>query len=102
MGVVEDFLRTTRWNLQQVQDFIPLPMTPAAAMYVTGLDYETGGAIPVARGAGERQRQRAALGSVPVKGGAGPPAPRRKHPAPGLIPGAGTPVSVSAERDASR
>ena len=62
MRVVEDYLHTSRWNLQQVQDFIPLPMTPAAAMYVTGIDYDTGDAIPVARGAGERQRQRAALG----------------------------------------
>ena len=67
MRTVEDYLRTTRWNLQQVQDFIPLPMTPAAAMYVTGTDYETGDAIQVARGAGERQKQRAALGSAPQK-----------------------------------
>jgi radical SAM superfamily enzyme YgiQ (UPF0313 family) len=74
MRVVQDFLRTTRWNLQQVQDFIPLPMTPAAAMYVTGLDYETGEPIPVARHAGERLRQRAALGPVPQKPGR-PPCP---------------------------
>jgi uncharacterized radical SAM protein YgiQ len=70
MHVVEKYLRATRWNLQQVQDFIPLPMTPAAAMYATGLDYDTGEAIPVARGAGERQRQRATLG----------PAPRQRRP----------------------
>ena len=67
MRVVEEYLHSTRWNLQQVQDFIPLPMTPAAAMYATGLDYETGEAIPVARGAGERQRQRASLGATPQK-----------------------------------
>ncbi len=67
MGVVEEYLHATRWKLQQVQDFIPLPMTPAAAMYVTGTDYETGDAIPVARGAGDRQRQRAALGPAPQK-----------------------------------
>jgi len=67
MRVVEDYLHASRWNLQQVQDFIPLPMTPAAAMYVTGIDYETGTAIPVARGAGERQRQRATLGPPPRK-----------------------------------
>ncbi len=65
MRTVESYLRSSRWSLQQVQDFIPLPMTPAAAMYVTGLDYETGAAIPVARGAGERQQQRAALGPAP-------------------------------------
>jgi len=74
MRVVEEYLHTSRWNLQQVQDFIPLPMTPAAAMYVTGLDYETGEAIPVARGAGERQRQRASLGPAPRK-------PRATRPA---------------------
>ena len=78
MRVVEDYLKTTRWNLQQVQDFIPLPMTPAAAMYLTGLDYETGGEIPVARGAGERQRQRASLGATP---GRRDPTPARR-PAP--------------------
>jgi radical SAM superfamily enzyme YgiQ (UPF0313 family) len=76
MRVVEDFLRTTRWKLRQVQDFIPLPMTPAAAMYATGLDYETGEPIPVARHAGERLRQRSALGSAPGARGRrpGPPA----------------------------
>jgi uncharacterized radical SAM protein YgiQ len=82
MRAVENYLQSTRWNLQQVQDFIPLPMTPAAAMYVTGLDYETGTPIPVARGAGERQRQRAALGAVPRsrQGSPSPPggAPPRK------------------------
>ena len=61
MGAVENYLRRSNWNPQQVQDFIPLPMTPAAAMYVTGLDYQTGEPIPVARGAGDRQKQRAAL-----------------------------------------
>jgi uncharacterized radical SAM protein YgiQ len=61
MGVVATCLRATRWNLQQVQDFIPLPMTPAAAMYATGRDYDTGELIFVARGAGARLRQRRAL-----------------------------------------
>ncbi len=57
MKTVEDFLRRERWKLQQVQDFIPLPMTPAAAMYFSGLDYETGSPIPVARGLAERRGQ---------------------------------------------
>jgi hypothetical protein len=47
--------------LQQVQDFIPLPLMPATAMYVTGLDYDTLKPIAVARGAGDRYRQRQAL-----------------------------------------
>jgi uncharacterized radical SAM protein YgiQ len=61
MGVVEKFLNKSKWNLQQVQDFIPLPLMPATAMYVTGMDYDTGKPISVARGAGDRFRQRQAL-----------------------------------------
>lgn len=72
MGMVEAFLKKENWNLQQVQDFIPLPMTAAAAMYVTGLDFETGRPIPVARNAGDRDRQRRMLRPNP----AGPRQPR--------------------------
>ena len=61
MTVVEKFLNKSKWNLQQVQDFSPLPLMPATAMYVTGLDYDTGKPITVARGAGDRYRQRQAL-----------------------------------------
>ena len=68
MGVVEEFLKNERWNLQQVQDFIPLPMTAATAMYVTGLDLHTGKPIPVARNAGERERQKRMLRPNPASG----------------------------------
>jgi radical SAM superfamily enzyme YgiQ (UPF0313 family) len=61
MTVVEKFLNKSKWNLQQVQDFIPLPLMPATAMYVSGLDYDTLQPITVARGAGDRYRQRQAL-----------------------------------------
>ncbi|HNU52962.1 MAG TPA: YgiQ family radical SAM protein [Verrucomicrobiota bacterium] len=61
MEAVGRFLRREHWNLRQVQDFIPLPMTPAAAMYATGLDYETEQPIPVVRHAGERERQKRVL-----------------------------------------
>jgi len=61
MGAVEKFLKEEKWNLQQVQDFIPLPMTGSAAMYVTGLDINTGAPIPVVRGAGDRERQKRML-----------------------------------------
>jgi uncharacterized radical SAM protein YgiQ len=61
MSVVEKFLNKSKWNLQQVQDFIPLPLMPATAMYVSGLDYDTLEPITVARGAGDRYRQRQAL-----------------------------------------
>lgn len=61
MSAVEKFLKQEKWNLQQVQDFIPLPMTGSAAMYVTGLDINTGAPIPVVRGAGDRERQKRML-----------------------------------------
>ncbi len=61
MGAVEKFLKEEKWNLQQVQDFIPLPMTGSAAMYVTGLDINTGAPIPVVKGAGDRERQKRML-----------------------------------------
>jgi len=61
MGAVEQFLKKERWNLQQVQDFIPLPMTGSAAMYVTGLDINTGKPIPVVKNAGDRERQKRML-----------------------------------------
>lgn len=57
MKTVKGYLNEERWKLRQVQDFIPLPMTPAAAMYYSGLDYETEQPIPVQRGAGERRAQ---------------------------------------------
>ncbi len=61
MKVVEDYLKREHWKLQQVQDFIPLPMTAAAAMYYTGLDYETEKPIPVTRGLSERKHQKSQL-----------------------------------------
>ena len=61
MGAVEQFLKDEKWNLQQVQDFIPLPMTGSAAMYVTELDINTGEPITVVRGAGDRERQKRML-----------------------------------------
>jgi uncharacterized radical SAM protein YgiQ len=66
MGAVEQFLKEEKWNLQQVQDFIPLPMTGSAAMYVTGLDINTGQPIPVVRGAGDRERQKRMMRPNPV------------------------------------
>jgi uncharacterized radical SAM protein YgiQ len=57
MKAVEQFVKEGEWKLQQVQDFIPLPMTPAAAVYYTGLDYETGEPVSVVRGLAERRTQ---------------------------------------------
>ena len=60
-GAVEQVLKNEKWNLQQVQDFIPLPMTGSAAMYVTELDINSEQPITVVRGAGDRLRQRRML-----------------------------------------
>ena len=56
MKVVDDFLNRHNWSPQQVQDYIPLPMTMGAAMYYTGKTPE-GEPIPVNRGLKERRPQ---------------------------------------------
>ncbi|MDD4816426.1 MAG: YgiQ family radical SAM protein [Victivallaceae bacterium] len=56
MKTVDDFLNKNNWSPQQVQDYIPLPMTMGAAMYYTGKD-SNGNAIPVNRGLKERRGQ---------------------------------------------
>jgi len=56
MQVVDDFLNQSRWSLQQVQDYIPLPMTMGAAMYYTGKAPD-GRPITVNRGLAERRPQ---------------------------------------------
>ena len=70
MAAVQAFLEHENWRPQQVQDFIPLPMTAAAAMYYTGLDYVTGEAIFVPRGLSARRRQMHCL--RPRRNGRGP------------------------------
>jgi uncharacterized radical SAM protein YgiQ len=47
--------------IRQVQDFTPLPMTPAAAMYYAGRDPFTGRPLYVARDIREKKLQRALL-----------------------------------------
>lgn len=56
MKTVDDFLEKHKWSLQQVQDYIPLPMTMGAAMYYTGKAPD-GTVIPVNRGLAERRQQ---------------------------------------------
>jgi radical SAM superfamily enzyme YgiQ (UPF0313 family) len=46
---------------EQIQDFIPLPMTLSSAIYHTGKDPFTGRAVHVAKGARERKLQRALM-----------------------------------------
>jgi len=54
--IVDEFLNRHHWSLQQVQDYIPLPMTMGAAMYYTGKDPD-GNPIQVQRGLAERRPQ---------------------------------------------
>jgi uncharacterized radical SAM protein YgiQ len=56
MKTVDDFLNRNNWSPQQVQDYIPLPMTMGAAMYYTGQDAD-GNIIQVNRGLKERRPQ---------------------------------------------
>ena len=43
---------------EQLQDFIPLPMTRSSVMYHTGLDPDTGKPLAVAKKGSERAIQR--------------------------------------------
>ncbi len=56
MQEVDDFLNMQNWSPQQVQDFIPLPMTMGAAMYYSGKDFNYN-EIKVNRGLKERRPQ---------------------------------------------
>lgn len=62
----EDALRLTEylvsrsWRPRQVQDFVPVPLTPATAMYVSGTD-TTGQSIHVPRSRKEKRLQAALL-----------------------------------------
>ncbi len=56
MKVVDDYLNANNWSPQQVQDYIPLPMTMGGAMYYTGCAPD-GTPITVNRGLAERRDQ---------------------------------------------
>lgn len=56
-----EYLARKKVHPEQVQDFIPLPMTLAGAMYYTGKDPFTGKPIYVAKNPSERMMHRALL-----------------------------------------
>ena len=56
-----EYLVRNRWKPQQVQDFMPTPMTLASDIYWTGLHPMTGEPIPVVRDLDEKRLQRALL-----------------------------------------
>ncbi len=70
MHGLQDWLHKRGWKPQQVQCFIPLPGTVAAAMYYAGAD-EQGRPIHVARTDAERLRQHGVLVPTGERKGAG-------------------------------
>ncbi len=52
------FVKTMGYTPEQIQDFIPLPMTASSVMYYTGLDPDSGKPVHVAKNRSERMRQR--------------------------------------------
>ena len=55
-----EYLLGRGWKVRQVQDFTPVPLTPATAMYVSGLD-SAGRKLHVGRGRKEKALQAALL-----------------------------------------
>jgi len=56
-----EYLVENRWKPQQVQDFMPTPMTLASDIYWTGLNPSTGQPVPVVRDLEEKRMQKALL-----------------------------------------
>lgn len=56
MKVVDKYLKKSNWKLQQVQDFIPLPMTMGCAMYCAEI-LPDGTPIQVNKGLAQRREQ---------------------------------------------
>jgi uncharacterized radical SAM protein YgiQ len=75
MKTVDEFLNRRNWSPQQVQDYIPLPMTMGAAMYYCGKSAD-GETIQVNRGLAERRPQMNVL-KKQRRGGQAPPKKRR-------------------------
>lgn len=55
------YLKKNNLRPEQVQDFLPSPMTASTCMYYTGIDPKTGKKVYVARGEKERKMQRALI-----------------------------------------
>jgi uncharacterized radical SAM protein YgiQ len=58
---LHDYLKRNGWKPQQVQDFMPTPMTLATDLFYTGLDPTTLEMLPVARSLDEKKEQKALL-----------------------------------------
>lgn len=55
------FAKRSGFCPEQIQDFIPLPMTRSNVMYYTGCDPDTGALLAIAKKKSERMRQRQVL-----------------------------------------
>jgi uncharacterized radical SAM protein YgiQ len=73
------FLKKHGLNVEQVQDFIPLPMTASAAMYHTGKNPFTGEELFVEKTAAGKLKQRYALDANQDEGWEGAGDHERKH-----------------------
>ncbi|MBN2064525.1 MAG: YgiQ family radical SAM protein [Sedimentisphaerales bacterium] len=76
------YLEARNWKLRQVQDFTPVPLTQATAVFVSGKD-EQGRKVYIARGRQEKKTQMAYLkyheqGNRELIKGKGKPKPRRR------------------------
>jgi uncharacterized radical SAM protein YgiQ len=56
-----EYLQRNRWKPQQVQDFVPTPMTLATDMFWSGVHPMTGEPVQVTRDLGEKRMQKALL-----------------------------------------
>jgi uncharacterized radical SAM protein YgiQ len=56
-----EYLQANRWKPQQVQDFMPTPMTLASDMHWTGIDPLTGKPVAVVRDMEEKRMQKALI-----------------------------------------
>jgi uncharacterized radical SAM protein YgiQ len=61
MRRLTDFLKDLDLRVRQFQDFTPTPGTLSTAMYVSGLDRDTGLPIHIPKSSGERRAQRRVL-----------------------------------------
>lgn len=76
MKELADFLRKLRFVPDQIQDFLPTPMTTSTCMYYTGIDPSTGQQVYCARSYKDKLRQREIIHGHRDK----PPAHKKRNP----------------------
>ena len=61
MKQIQKIINKNQWNLQQVQSYIPLPMTIAGAMYYTNLNFYTNQQIYISKNFNNKKKQQKLL-----------------------------------------